>query len=105
MKGLIGKKIGMTQVWNDDSNRDGLRPASIIVKLLADGDEYKTAELNAWNRAAPVQAAVDTFKLLACGQSLCPDYEPPFHDGLHFGKKGHEAVGKALYEAEFKNCR
>ncbi len=64
-----------------------------------------TVELNTWIRSAPVHAAVDTYTLLSCGESLCPEFEPPFHDGLHFGKKGHEALGQALLDAEFKNCR
>jgi hypothetical protein len=25
-------------------------------------------------------------------------------DGLHFGKLGHETLGAALYDAEFKAC-
>ena len=44
--------VSVTKVWDDDGNRDGLRPASITVKLLADGDEYRTAELTAPNWSA-----------------------------------------------------
>lgn len=29
--------IPVVKVWNDDNNRDGLRPSSILVRLLADG--------------------------------------------------------------------
>lgn len=42
-------KFTVTKVWNDDNDRDGIRPPSITVKLLADGKEYGTVELNAAN--------------------------------------------------------
>ena len=40
-----------TKVWEDDSNRDGKRPANITVQLLANGDEVedKTATVSAAN--------------------------------------------------------
>jgi len=69
-----------------------------------------TRELNSWvlTQAAmnTIDVAIDAFSLLSCGdaEKLCPDYEPPFHDGLHFGPKGHEKLGQALYEAEFARC-
>ncbi|WP_229035145.1 Cna B-type domain-containing protein, partial [Streptococcus oralis] len=40
-------QVPVKKVWNDSENQDGKRPASIIVKLLADGqDTGKTLELN-----------------------------------------------------------
>lgn len=65
-----------------------------------------TLELNAWIASAPVDAVVDAHALLACGdpERLCPEYAAPFKDGLHFGKKGHDVLGEALYEAEFASC-
>ena len=43
-------KIPVTKIWDDHNNQDGKRPESIIVKLLADGNETnKTVELNAGN--------------------------------------------------------
>ncbi len=32
-----------TKIWNDNQNQDGLRPAQIVVKLLADGKEIDSA--------------------------------------------------------------
>ncbi len=66
-----------------------------------------TRALNAWIAAqvpAAVDLALDPFDLLACGESLCPEHVPPFQDGIHFGKTGHELLGQALFDAEFKNC-
>ena len=41
------------KTWNDDNNRDGVRPSSITVKLLADGEvvdsKVVTGEGNTWN--------------------------------------------------------
>jgi len=69
-----------------------------------------TRELNAWILAQAemknIDVSVDAWSLLSCGDAerLCPDYEPPFKDGLHFGAQGHEKLGQALYEAEFARC-
>jgi lysophospholipase L1-like esterase len=70
-----------------------------------------TRELNAWVLAQPtagtLDVAVDAFSLLSCGdpERLCPRYDRTPSDGLHFGKAGHQALGAALYDAEFKRCR
>ena len=65
-----------------------------------------TSEINAWIKASPADSVVDAHALLSCGdpERLCAEYSPPFKDGLHFGKKGHEKLGDALYEAEFQRC-
>jgi lysophospholipase L1-like esterase len=69
-----------------------------------------THELNAWIRERPttgaVDVVVDAFALLSCDdpERICPRFEPPFRDGLHFGALGHEALGQALYAAEFSSC-
>ena len=39
--------IPVTKTWNDNGNKDGNRPASITVRLLADGTEVASAELTA----------------------------------------------------------
>jgi lysophospholipase L1-like esterase len=69
-----------------------------------------TRELNAWILAAPargmVDVTVDAHALLGCGDpdKLCERYENARSDGLHFGRAGHEVLGRALYEAEFRTC-
>jgi len=47
--------VAGTKTWNDANNQDGIRPASITVKLLADGEEVEgktltvTGEGNEWS--------------------------------------------------------
>lgn len=70
-----------------------------------------TRRINAWiaeQRATGlVDVVIDAYGLLSCGdpERLCPDYEPPFKDGLHFGAKGHARLGAALVEQGFPECR
>lgn len=69
-----------------------------------------TRQLNAWLAAERAAGAIDvlvpSYGLLSCGEpeKLCSSYEPPFHDGLHFGTAGHERLGKALLSLAFANC-
>jgi lysophospholipase L1-like esterase len=69
-----------------------------------------TRELNAWILAGTTRgeldAVVDAYALLSCGnpERLCPRYALAKSDGLHFGKVGHETLGQALYDAEFRRC-
>ena len=37
--------IPVTKIWNDQDNQDGLRPASIVVNLLANGEKVAQKEL------------------------------------------------------------
>ena len=39
--------IPVIKTWNDNGNKDGNRPASVMVRLLADGTEVASAELTA----------------------------------------------------------
>jgi len=67
-----------------------------------------TLELNRWIReVARTEAVVDAYPLLSCGdpERLCPEYEKPYHDGIHFGPAGHQKLGEALYETAFRDCR
>ena len=41
--------VNVTKVWEDDSNRDGVRPVSVVVNLLADGEINQTVILNTSN--------------------------------------------------------
>jgi lysophospholipase L1-like esterase len=69
-----------------------------------------TLALNGWiaqQRGHSLDAVVDAHTLLRCGDAhrLCPDYQKPFKDGIHFGPEGHRILGQALFEAAFENCR
>lgn len=67
-----------------------------------------TKKLNQWiQRESGADAVVDAYALLSCGdpERLCPEYMKPFRDGLHFGERGHEVLGKALHESVFASCR
>ena len=70
-----------------------------------------TLEVNKWieqqEKERTIQAFVDAYGLLSCGdpEKLCPEYVPPFNDGLHFNAKGHEKLGEALFNKVFSDCR
>lgn len=42
-------KKKVKKVWNDHGNKDGIRPKSVLVKLLADGKVEETLMLSAKN--------------------------------------------------------
>ena len=64
-----------------------------------------TAELNRWiveqQIGGAVDLVVDSVAPLTCGTPtlLCQALAEPFHDGLHFGPKGHQRLGMALLMA------
>ena len=68
-----------------------------------------TRRLNDWIReqsqSGLVDVVIDAYPLLACGERLCPEYEPPFRDGIHFGKVGQQKLGDALIQQAFADCR
>jgi lysophospholipase L1-like esterase len=95
----------------------GLRVVGITVAPWGGFNKYynprraaTTRELNAWILAGPTRGdtsvAIDAYALLSCGdpERLCPRYALAKSDGLHFGKLGHEALGQALHDAEFRRC-
>jgi lysophospholipase L1-like esterase len=45
-----------------------------------------------------LEAVVHSGAALSCGdpERLCPEYEAPFRDGLHFGPEGQKRLGQAL---------
>lgn len=69
-----------------------------------------TERLNQWiaeqRTTGLVDVVVDSYAILSCGdpQRLCPDFEPPFKDGLHVGTKGHERLGHTLVDQAFPAC-
>lgn len=95
----------------------GLRVVAVTVAPWGGFSRYftprraeTTRTLNTWifdaQRAGRVDAVVDAHSVLACGDPdrLCPEYEPPFKDGLHFGPAGHQALGAALVSQAFPEC-
>ncbi|MEN9578886.1 MAG: hypothetical protein RJA70_1895 [Pseudomonadota bacterium] len=69
-----------------------------------------TLALNSWiqsQRGVSVEHVIDAHTLLRCGHphELCPEYAAPFKDGIHFGAKGHEILGEALFSQVFSDCR
>jgi lysophospholipase L1-like esterase len=85
----------------------GVAPWGGFSKYWNERREANTVALNAW-MLGEVGAAVDHFvdakQLLACGTKLCPEYEKPFRDGIHFGKAGHAVLGAALKAQVFPDC-
>jgi lysophospholipase L1-like esterase len=69
-----------------------------------------TLEVNRWiaaqRDAGTVDAVVDAYALLSCGDAtmLCPRFQAPFKDGLHFGPEGHRKLGEALFDQVFASC-
>ena len=54
--------VTVTKAWNDAGNQDGLRPAEITVKLLADGkDTGKTLTLSKENRWMGIFSGLDEY--------------------------------------------
>lgn len=95
----------------------GLRVVAVTVAPWGGFSRYFTARragttrtLNAWivnqQREGRVDAVVDAHAVLACADPdrLCPQHEPPFKDGLHFGPAGHQALGAALVSQAFPEC-
>lgn len=63
--GLYASQINIPveKVWNDNNNQDGLRPQSVTVKLLADGnDTEKTLTLNAGNNWRGTFSELDKYE-------------------------------------------
>ncbi len=69
-----------------------------------------TLELNRWitaqRDAGTADAVIDAYTLLSCGDPtlICPRYQAPFKDGLHFGAEGHRKLGEALFDQVFASC-
>lgn len=69
-----------------------------------------TERLNAWiaeqRELGKVDVVIDAYALLSCGdpERLCPRFEAPSNDGLHFGPLGHVRLGEALVKLAFPAC-
>lgn len=68
-----------------------------------------TEEINRWikqqHQAGTVDAMFDVYPVMSCGDPdfLCPKYGWP--DQVHWSAAGHDAVGRALHEHLFADCR
>lgn len=63
--------LQVTKAWNDGDNQDGLRPQSVTIKLLADGqDTGRTLELNGDNLWTGTFTEIDVYKPGAVGQKV-----------------------------------
>ena len=55
--------VTVSKIWNDGNDQDGIRPDSVTVKLLANGEDTgKTLELNADNRWTGSFTELDKFQ-------------------------------------------
>ncbi|GIO17777.1 hypothetical protein J18TS1_08770 [Oceanobacillus oncorhynchi subsp. incaldanensis] len=54
--------VPVSKAWEDAENQDGIRPASITVSLLADGEEIDSIELNESNNWQADFTGLDKFK-------------------------------------------
>ncbi len=81
--------VSVTKAWDDDNDRDGLQPDAITVQLLADGEAYATAELNADNgwsyifRNLPIykEGAEGVAVVYTVAEAQVPGYELPVITG------------------------
>jgi lysophospholipase L1-like esterase len=109
----IQKDLSTMYLWARDA---GVKVVAVTVTPWGGFRRYfnarrkeNTRKLNAWIRAQQgqlVDTVVDAYSALSCGNPdfLCPEYMPPFKDGLHFGKQGHRVLGKELQQAVFSEC-
>lgn len=69
-----------------------------------------TQQLNRWLRKGPsrgeIDVVIDGYALLSCDdpERLCPEYVPPFKDGLHFNRAAHDKLGEAMFKQVFSDC-
>lgn len=117
--GRSNEKIESDLSWMYEQARlAGLRVTAITVSPWGGFTRYwnerrgqNTLLLNRWIAvqvaARKVDHVLDSYPLLSCGTptELCPEYQKPFKDGLHFGPTGHEILGAALFERVFSACR
>ncbi len=111
----VGKDL--SQMYNM-ARQNGMKVVALTVAPWGGFRRYynaqrggTTLEVNRWikkqKQENKVDYVVDTYPMLSCGDSekLCPALAAPFRDGIHFGPKGHEKIGKALYESVFSDCK
>ena len=83
--------VTVTKAWNDAGNQDGLRPAEITVKLLADGkDTGKTLTLSKENRWMGIFSGLDEY---AGGEKIVYTVEEVSVDGYDSVITGDASTG------------
>jgi lysophospholipase L1-like esterase len=107
----------LTQIYADLKARDTdviaitITPWGDFKRWFTPARSQNTQRLNGWIMAqasdATISAALDAYPLLSCGdpERLCPELAAPHKDGLHFGKRGHQKLAKALLEGPFRACQ
>jgi len=101
----------------EEAHRHGAKVVALTVAPWGGFTRYfnasrsaATLEVNRWmflqRDAGAVDAVVDAYKILSCGDPtlLCPQYTPPYTDGIHFGAEGHKKLGEALLAQVFSTC-
>ena len=83
---MIETDVTVKKVWDDDDNRDGIRPSSISVTLKKDGTAIQTKELNSSNNWSY------TFENLTAGSTYDVE-ETSVPDGYTASKSGTAAAG------------
>src|SRR5699024_10227545 len=86
--------INVVKAWDDAGNQDGLRPESVTVKLLANGEDTgKTIELNAANNW---QADFTKLDIYANGEKIEYTIEEKPVEGYEVDQKGTAEDGFVL---------
>ena len=97
-------QVKVQKIWTDNNNQDGKRPASVVVRLLADGaDSGKTVELceaNQW------QASFDGLDKKAAGKDIVYTVAEDAVDAYHSEIRGSAVSGyyiNNIHEPEKRN--
>ena len=74
--------VPVNKVWNDGDNQDGIRPASVTVKLLADNEDTgKTLTLSAANNWQAVFTELDKYEENEVGKGITYTVKETVPDG------------------------
>ena len=82
--------IGAKKVWSDGNNQDGLRPAQVTVRLLANGAEVASAQLS---EASAWAATWDNLPVFANGSKIAYSVTEDAVEGYITSVAGSAAAG------------
>ncbi len=86
--------VTVTKAWEDNNNQDGIRPESITVKLLADGEDTgKTLTLSDGNNWRDTFTGLDKYQN---GKEIVYTIEEVSVDGYHAVITGDASTGFAI---------